>query len=319
MNFEKKSKLNVGAGIIFLILAIYTACLLIFNYIVPGYDITFAFVLSAIQCLTYVSLAIAFFAGKVTHAFDVLFSLMAIIELTNLIYLIAVGLRLGALDIISYIVVIISFIIAAAVSASAANNFSGRITGAMKAWPVPGILTILIGIISFAVSIGDVIDYLDYYSDYLNFFDKFTTVFSLISIIIMGVGLLIGLRWIVKPSTKTAPAYGPQQGYAPQGYAPKQGYAPQGYAPNQGYAPQQGYAPNQGYAPPQGFAPPQGYAPNQGYAPQGYAPAPEPAPAPAPEPAPAPAPEAAPRTPIGYDGMTGAPIYADDDTNNGQA
>ena len=150
MNYERKSKLNIGAGLIFLLLALFTGLVLLFNFLIPGYPVNFAFVVSLIQLITYIALAVAFFAGKRSHVFTVLFSLMVVLEIINFVYTMIVysdyGYNTGSLvlAIVVFLFGIIAYIFAAIISASAANNRTDNMTSMMKAWAVPGAILLVI-------------------------------------------------------------------------------------------------------------------------------------------------------------------------------
>ena len=224
---EKKSKLNIVAGIIFIIVAVYYLINLLFGYLIPGAPINFSFIVAAIEFFAYLALSFAFFSGKKSHVFSATFALLAVAELAYFIYILieASGYSIRALAIIECIAVILAFVLASVISAASVNNYSDKMNGVMYTWPVPGALLLIVGFISLFTSL----EAFGYYfsemferlsEDFEEALQCFTIQFSLISPIIMGICLLFGLWWIAKPERKTAAGY-------QQGYMPNQGYAPQ--------------------------------------------------------------------------------------------
>ena len=301
---ERKSKLNIGAGIFFLLLSIYSGLLLLFGYLIPGVPFSFAFALSITEFLTYFVLMSSFFSGKVSHVFTALLAILAICEIASLIYTITqyskYDITLPALEIVLLVVAILAICFSVVISAAAVKNRGAKMSGILFTWLIPGAVLIITGFITFIRNIKAFGYYFEAFFDKLGDGDfedavaAFANQFSLISLIIIGLGLIFGLTWLVKPTVKGA---APQQTYNPYqpGFAPGQGYNPyqqQNFAPQPGYAPQQNFAqPQQNAEPPK----PVGYDPMTG--------------APIYE---KPAETTAPKTPIGYDPMTGAPIYSED-------
>ena len=142
---ERKSKLNVFAGILFLLVAAFAILVLNSSYLYffKGYgslngETTFALILTIIQILTYVLLAIAFFAGKVSGIFTALFSLLTLVEAVNCGYIIykysdagyfkhfdylsSKGKADVIISIVGMVVAVIAMLVAAAVSSSSSKR-----------------------------------------------------------------------------------------------------------------------------------------------------------------------------------------------------
>ena len=292
----KKSNLNVGAGLLFLLFAICGIAKEVVLFTESGYsDYVFRtgkagaqYVLSVLPYLFFLILGFLFLARAKNILIPLTFIVIAVVSILPFIIWVLPDLiddKSSSLwsNVLTQIVSILPYVFAAGVSAKCIGRKSGDDGKAVESWPVPGAMSFILGLSGFAVAADGLGDQIETIGDYFENGIPKGGVNGILALVLLffvcffiPLALVLGCKWLAKDPGKVGAAY-PVTNNGP-------------FVPNT----------NPAYnAPAPTFAPP---APVYTAPAQNFVPQPAPAPAPQPEPV-------AERKPIGYDPMTGAPIY----------
>ena len=256
----KKSYLNIGAGLLFLLFAVSRIAYEVLRLTDSEYSESLfekaksgiSYVLGLIPAVCFLILGIMFLVRASNYLIPILFLVIAVVtvlpfiiwELPDLIDNKSSSLWA---QIIAQVVIILPYLFAAGVTAKGVGRKKGH-GGTLDSWPVPGTIAFTIGLISFAA-----------------FADGLCDQFKLIGVLLEGdavkegvgqifiiinqfcgcffipLALLIGCKWFAKSEVREArPAPVPYNGFN---------------APAPAYVPTPAPAPAQNFAPPQNVNP----------------------------------------------------------------
>ncbi len=317
VSIEKKSHLNIGAGILYILAFMMNLGICLYDIFVYDWNVLDYLRSSYLDVafeLIILTLAISLLARCRNHLLTVLFGLLTVIEAIRLYEVLRdfnyyYNEDYAVLDLLIRIFSVVAFLLATIITAILVSTKGKPQSGISRIWFLPCLLY-LTGIVIQIVS--NFAYFIDSFSDrsYLKILPYFMW---LAEDVFMIIAFFLAMKFLSRSCrvsgsaaspAQYAPQYNPyaQQPQQPYGYAPVQPQQPYGYAPSQPQQPYYNPAPVQqpAYDPAQNQ---QTYTPPAAQANPAYEPAPKPSPAADPV-----QPE---RKIIGYDPMTGVPIYED--------